>query len=237
MSGHSKWSTIKRQKESNDQKRGQVFTRLAGAITIAVKEGGGDNPETNFKLRLVIDKAKEANMPKDNIDRAIRRGLGQEGGGNWSQAVYEGFGPFGTSLLMEVLTDNRNRTSAALKNYFDKRGGNLAGPGAVAFQFDSGGRLVVSQQKDKDAQAMKLMDLDILDLKEEGSNFVLLTAAGKLQSVREKVIGLGMEAKETELASFPKTTVSLDEEKREKVIRFIEGLEEMEEVQQVFSNV
>jgi len=237
MSGHSKWSTIKRQKESNDQKRGQLFTKLAGAITIAVKEGSGDNPETNFKLRLVIDKAKEANMPKNNIDRAIRRGLGQEGGNTWSQAVYEGFGPFGISLLVEVLTDNRNRTSAALKNYLDKRGGNLAGPGAVAFQFNSRGRLVVSQQKDKNAQEMKLMDLDILDLKEEGNNFVLLTVVEKLQSIREEVVGSEMEVKEVELVSLPKTTISLDEGKREKVIRFIEGLEEMEEVQQVFSNV
>jgi len=237
MSGHSKWSTIKRQKESNDQKRGQLFTRLAGAITIAVKDGGGDNPETNFKLRLVIDKAKEANMSKNNIDRAVRRGLGQEGGGNWSRAVYEGFGPFGVSLLVEVLTDNRNRTSAALKNYFDKQGGSLAGPGAVAFQFDSRGRLVIPQRKDKDAQAMKLMDLDILDLKEEGDNFVLLTATEKLQQAREEVIGLGMEVKEAELVSLPRTMISLDEEKREGATRFIEGLEEMGEVQQVFSNV
>jgi len=176
-------------------------------------------------------------MPKDNIDRAIRRGLGQEGEGNWSRATYEGFGPFGISLLMEVLTDNRNRTSAALKNYFDKRGGSLAGPGAVAFQFDSRGRVVVARQKDKDVQMMKLMDLDILDLKEEEGDFVLLTVAEKLQQAREEVVGLEMEVKEAELASLPKTIVSLDEEKKEKVIRFIEGLEEIEEVQQVFSNV
>jgi len=237
MSGHSKWSTIKRQKESNDQKRGRLFTKLAGAIAIAVKEGGGDNPETNFKLRLVIDRAKEANMPKDNIDRAISRSLGQEGGSNWSRVVYEGFGPFGISLLIEVLTDNRNRASAALKNYFDKRGGNLAGPGAVAFQFESRGRLVVLQEKDKETQAMKLMDLDILDLKEEGNSFVLLTAAEKLQPAREGVVSLGMEVKGAELVSLPKATVSLDGEQEEKAIRFIEGLKEMEEVQQIFSNV
>ncbi len=237
MSGHSKWSTIKRQKESNDQKRGQVFTKLAGAITIAAKEGGGGDPETNFKLRLAVDKAKEANMPKSNIDRAINRGLGKDGGSDWSRAVYEGFGPFGTSFLVEVLTDNRNRTSSALKNFFDKRGGNLAGPGAVAFQFDQRGRLIVAKQADSDSQSMKLIDLDIVDLKEEADSLVLLTVPEKLQQIKEGIESLGMTVKEADLISLAKVKAELDSEKKEKVIKFIEDLEELEEVQQVFSNV
>jgi YebC/PmpR family DNA-binding regulatory protein len=237
MSGHSKWSTIKRKKAAADAKRGQIFTRLAREITIAAREGGGD-PDTNFRLRLAIDKAKAGNMPKDNIERAVLRGTGGGKDDVLEEITYEGYAPHGVAVLVQVLTDNRNRTVAEVRRVFNKQGGSLSEVGAVAWQFDRKGYIAIEPDGiDPDdifeyaveagADDVIIGD-DLIEVYAELSNF---------RTVQETLTASGVEFATAELSMVPKNTLQLAPDETLKVMRVIEALEDLDDVQQVYSNL
>jgi len=237
MSGHSKWSTIKHKKAATDAKRGRLFTRLAREITIAAREGGGD-PDINFGLRLAVDKAKSANMPKDNIERAIKRGTGELKGEELSEVVYEGYAPNGVALLVQVLTDNKNRTVADVRRILTRQGGTLAEAGAVAWQFERKGYIAIAPDgTDEDtifeiaveagAEDVVFGD-DLIEVYAELENF---------QSVRQALEEAGIQFETAELAMIPKTTMQLQEKQTLQVMAVIDALEELDDTQQVYSNL
>lgn len=238
MSGHSKWATIKRQKESKDAKRGQVFTKLAKAITVAVQAGGGiTDPEKNFKLRLAIDRARALNAPKENIARAIARGGGGGQGANWAEVNYEGYGPEGIAVIVEAATDNKNRTTAEIKNLFERGGGSLASPGAVAFQFKNSGLMTVEKNENSDEQILKLMDLEVDDVQEASDVIEVYTKPELLRETRKKIEQMGFKVLSEEMIMESLNQVQIKEpQKVEKVLKFIEALEEHEDVQKVYAN-
>lgn len=234
MSGHSHYSTIKRQKESNDAAKGAVFSKLTRAISIAVKTGGGSSPETNYKLKVAIDKARAFNMPKANVERAISKG---EGGGTLEEVTYEGFGPNGVAVMVEIATDNRNRSGQEIKNIFEKGGGSLAGPGAVAFNFEPKGFIVIKKEKNAEEQMLTLIDLGVEDIDETSDGIEVYVDVNVLSQTREKLESKGFEIISTELVQKPKNYISLaDEKKASKVLSFLDVLEENEDVQKVFAN-
>jgi YebC/PmpR family DNA-binding regulatory protein len=243
MSGHSKWSTIKRQKEATDKQRGKIFTKLGRAISVAVREGGGvTDAEMNFKLRLAIEKARQSNMPKANIERAIASGVGGAGGQGWEEVMYEGFGPAGVAIVAKVVTDNRNRALGEIKQIFDKGGGNLGQSGSVSFMFDQVGWLLIeSSDKEVDELMLQLMDVDgISDVsaKQNGDDGVdVFTQAGDLKKVEDQLSEEGLQVKEAELIMKPKAVKELSDEDQDKVVKFVAKLEESDEVQQVFSDM
>ncbi len=238
MSGHSKWSTIKRQKGIKDAHRGQVFTKLANAITIAVKSGGGiADPEKNFKLRLSIEKARSLNMPKENIQRAISRGSGDKEASGWSEVAYEGYGPEGIAVVVEAVTDNRNRTGAEIKNIFERAGGSLAGPGAVSFQFSKTGLLTVVKKDNADEQMLSLIDLGAQDVEEVVDMIEVYTKPEELKEIKDQVEKKDFEVLDVELIMKPVNNILIDtQEKAGKVLKFMELLEEHDDVQKVYSN-
>ena len=234
MSGHSHYSTIKRQKESNDATKGAVFSKLTRAISIAVKTGGGPSPDSNYKLKVAIDKARALNMPKVNIERAISKGVG---GGALEEVTYEGFGPNGVAVMVEVATDNRNRSGQEIKNIFEKGGGSFAGPGAVAFNFEPKGFIVIKKEKNTEEQMLTLIDLDVEDMEETSDGIEVYVDVNVLRQTREKLESKGFEIISTELVQKPKNYISLtDEKKASKVLSFLDVLEENEDVQKVFAN-
>jgi YebC/PmpR family DNA-binding regulatory protein len=237
MSGHSKWSTIKRKKGAEDAKRGKIFTRLARDIAIAARSGGGD-PETNSALRLAIDRARGANMPKDNIERAIKRGTGELEGGQLEEVFYEGYAPHGAALLLKCLTDNRNRTLADVRRVFNRGSGSLAEAGAVTWMFDSKG-LITVDCKDMDAEDLFLMAVEAgAEDVEISEGFVeVYTAPGDLHVVRDSLVERGLAVEDAELAMVPKTPMSLGEKETLQALNMIEALEELDDVQQVYSNL
>ena len=238
MSGHSKWSTIKRQKESKDTRRGQIFTKLGNAITVAVKAGGGiGDPEKNFKLRLAIEKAHGLNMPKETIQRAIKRGEGGKEGNNWSEIVYEGYGPEGIAIMIEVVTDNRNRTTSEIKNLFERGGGSIASPGAVSFQFKKTGLVTAEKSQKVDDQILSLIDQGAEDVEEANDVVEVYTKPEATREMREKIEGLGFKVLSEELIMQPVSSVRIeDKAKAEKVLKFMENLEEHDDVQKVYAN-
>ena len=237
MSGHSKWSTIKRKKEATDAKRGQIFTKLGKEIALAAREGGPD-PETNFRLRLVVDKAKAANMPKDNIERAIRRGAGLEKGATLEEITYEGYGPHGVALLIQVVTDNRNRAVADLRRWFNKLGGSLGEAGCVAWQFEPRGYFTLAPD---DLDPDTIFDIAV----NSGADDVvfaddlveIFSEAPEFQIVREGLEGAGLELESAEITMMPKTTIVLDDKQTFQNMNLISTLEELDDVQQVYSNL
>lgn len=234
MSGHSKWATIHRQKEVNDAKRGNLFSKLARAITIAAKAGGGIDPESNFKLRVVIEKARQANMPKDNIERALAKA---ESGGGLEEVMYEGFGPKGIAVMVEVATDNKNRSAQEIKNLFEKSSGNLAGPGAVSYNFEQKGLLVLKKQKDYDSQMLKLIDLGASDIEEGTETLEVYVEPSMLSEFRNKLEADGFEILSFELILKPKTFVQVKEEEAGGAMGFLEALEDHDDVQRVYANL
>lgn len=234
MSGHSKWSTIKRQKEVNDQAKGKIFSKLVNAISVAVKTGGGADPETNHKLRMAIDTAKAANMPKQNIDRAIEKA--SSGGEFLEEVMYEGFGPEGVGILVEAATDNRNRTGAEIKNIFEKRGGNFGTPGSVSFNFEKQGFLLIQKVEDVETQMLSLMDFDLLDLKETEDGIEIYVLANKLYETKINLEKQGFIIHQAELVQIPKTTLDISKGASVKLINLLEALEDHEDVQKVFVN-
>jgi len=235
MSGHSKWSTIKHQKAVNDAKKGKIFSKLVKAISLAVKTGGGTNPDSNAKLRVAIDQAKAANMPKNNIDRAIdKAGSDAE---NLVEITYEGFGPYGVNIIINAATDNKNRTSAELKFLLEKTGGGLGGPGSVSFNFEPKGYIFVKTKKDPDDDSLVLIDLGIEDLEVLNEGIEIYTPYSKLFDVKGAVEKAGFEILEADLVQKPKTLEVVDDEKKvTKLLNFFETLENHDDVQKVFSN-
>lgn len=235
MSGHSKWQTIRRKKESEDIKRGKLFSKLSRAISVAVKTGGGNDPETNYKLRIAIDKAKESNMPKENVERAISKGSGE--GEELVEATYEGFGPNGVAVMVEVATDNRNRTSQEIKFLFERGGGNLAGPGAVSFNFVPRGVVIVKNNNKGEELMLDLIDMGVEDVEEEDGYIEAYVSPSKLHELKENIVEKGYKVTSTELVQKPKNLQPIDDEKKaSKVLSFLESLEDHEDVQKVFAN-
>lgn len=236
MSGHSKWSTIKRKKAAEDAKRGQIFTKLGKELALAAREG--PDPDTNFKLRLVMDKAKAANMPKDNIERAIRRGAGLEKGDALEEITYEGYGPHGVALLIEVVTDNRNRAVADIRRWFNRLGGSLGESGCVAWQFEPKGYLTLPpDDRDPDAIFDIAVEWGADDVVFGEDLIEIFTAPDDFQVVRDAFEGRGIDLESAEIAMIPKTTITLDEKQTFQNMNLINALEELDDVQQVYSNM
>jgi len=240
MSGHSKWSTIKRQKQATDKKRGQLFTKITRAITLAVGEGGGiTDSASNFRLRLAIEKAKEINMPKDNIERAVERGIGKgEGSNQIESVVYEGYGPGGVAFVIECATDNKQRTGAQVKHILDRVGGSLAGTGSVNYLFDQQGMIVVKKGgADEDVMLEKAIEAGALDMQPESDDYVLYTAREDLHKVKEALTKAGFTPIESELVYRPKSTIPIgDSTIARSIVQCIDNLEELDDVQRVFTN-
>lgn len=236
MSGHSKWSQIKRQKGANDAQRGQLFTKLAKEIIIAAKQGGPDTA-TNFRLRLAIQKAKESNMPADNIQRAIAKGSGGGEGSDVEEITYEGYGPGGTALIVEAATDNRNRTVAEVRNVFARSGGNLGETGSVAWNFDLRGVIAVSPDgADADEVALQAIDAGAEDVQVGEGSIDVYTQPSDLEQVKKALEEHGVKVDSAETARVPKTTVQLDEKMAVSTLRLVEKLESLEDVQKVYFN-
>ncbi len=236
MSGHSKWSTIKRKKEATDAKRGQLFTRLAREIAIAAREGG--DPATNFSLRLAVDKARASNMPKDNIERAIKRGTGELKGEDLAEVIYEGYGPHGIAMLISVVTDNRNRSIADVRRIFSRKGGTVAEPGAVAWQFKRKGYITVPVEgHDADRVFEIALEADAEDVIVGADVIEVLTDLDAFQQVREALQDAGIEVESAELSYLPDMPVTLEQGAALQVMGVVDALEELDDVQQVYSSL
>jgi YebC/PmpR family DNA-binding regulatory protein len=236
MSGHSKWSTIKRQKGAADARRGQLFTKLAREIIVAVREGG-DNPEGNFRLRLVIQKARDNNMPLDNIERAIKRGSGHAEGAALVEMTLEGYGPSGVAILVQALSDNRNRTLQEVRNIFTRNGGNLGEAGCVAWLFDPRGLITVETDgKDAEELALEAIDAGAEDVKIENKYVEVYTRPEDLEKVREALEAKNITVASAELSMVPKSTIDMEEKAALQTLKLLDKLEELDEVQNVASN-
>jgi YebC/PmpR family DNA-binding regulatory protein len=237
MSGHSKWSSIKHKKAAADAKRGQMFTKLARAITVAAREGGGD-PEANYTLAAAIEKARSFSMPKDNIQRAIDRGTGEgDAGAAIERATYEGYGPAGVAVLVEALTDNRNRTSAEIRHAFDKHGGSLGEPGSVAWQFESKGVIMVDGGRYSEDDLMPAIDAGAEDVAADGDTLKIVSAAEDLASVRSALADAGVEIESAELAMEPKAVVEVTGESDARaVMRLMDTLDDHDDIDSVHAN-
>jgi len=236
MSGHSKWSTIKRKKGAADAKRGQIFTRLIKEITVAAREGGGD-PEANPRLRTAVDNAKAQNMPSDNIDKAIKRGTGELEGVSYVRVTYEGYGPGGVALFIECLTDNENRTVAVIRHLLSKHGGNLGKDGSVAWMFDPKGQILIDASRhDPESVMLAAIDAGAEDVIEEEGFVRVMTPFTAFQAVQDALHAAGIEAEEAELAMVPKSTVSVEGSTAAQVLRLVDALEEEDDVQKVAAN-
>jgi len=236
MSGHSKWSTIKRQKGANDAKRGALFTKVTREIMIAARAGGGD-PDGNFRLRIAMDKARSVNMPQDNIKRAIDKATGGGEGIEYEEIVYEGYGPGGVAILVETATDNRNRTAADVRSMFTKAGGQLAGSGAVAWQFEPRGLISVPKgTADADEVALTAIDAGADDVDTDGEHIEIYTSPGDLERVRKTLDASGVAIDSAESAMVAKNTVEVDENRARQNLRLVEMLEDLDDVQRVTAN-
>jgi YebC/PmpR family DNA-binding regulatory protein len=237
VSGHSKWSTIKRKKGAIDAKRGKIFTRLIKEITVAARSGGGD-PDGNPRLRSAIAGAKTENMPKDNIERAIKKGTGELEGAVYDEITYEGYGPSGVAVLVDCMTDNRNRTVAEVRHCFSKNGGNLGESGCVSFLFDRKGVIVVDKDTISEEKLMDIaLDAGAEDVLEEENEFQVLTNPDDFNTVREHLEKNGITLLEASIAMIPQTTVDIDDEKTaRRILNLMEMLEDNEDVQNVYSN-
>jgi YebC/PmpR family DNA-binding regulatory protein len=238
VSGHSKWSSIKHKKGAADAKRGKLFSKLSRAIIVAAKEGGGD-PTANLALQNAIEKARSYSMPKDNIERAIAKGSGADAeGSSFETVVYEGYGPEGVAVLVEALTDNRNRTASEVRHAFAKHGGNLGTTGGVAWQFERRGIVLVpADGVDEDGLVLAAADAGADDVELDGSTFQVTTAPEDLRAVREAIETAGFSIEAAELSMVPKTTVPIaDESTAKKIVHLVEGLEDVDDVQDVYAN-
>lgn len=238
MSGHSKWSTIKRKKGAEDAKRSKIFTRVTKEIVTAIREGGGGDPEFNPRLRLAIDKAKAANMPKDNIERAIKKGTGQgDDGVEFEEIIYEGYAPHGVAIIVEVLTDNRNRSLAEVKHAFNRNNGTMANTGAVLWQFEQKGFIQLGGSPDFDEVFMVAADAGAEDVINEDNVVNIYTSRENLNEVAQALSQNGYEVTESQLIWVPKNEVELSADESVAVMKLIERLEELDDIQNVSSNL
>lgn len=237
MSGHSKWSTIKRKKGAIDAKRGKIFTKIIKEITLAARLGGGD-VEGNARLRQAIMAAKEENMPKDNIDRAIKKGVGGgEGAANFEEVTYEGYGPAGVAVLVEVMTDNKNRTVAEIRHIFSKHGGNLGENGCVGWIFSKKGSIVIDKKEvDEDVLMELALDAGAEDVLSEGNEFEVVTDPASFEEVKKVIDAKGIKHLEARIGMIPSNTVKLELGKAEQMLKMMEKLEDNDDVQNVYSN-
>jgi YebC/PmpR family DNA-binding regulatory protein len=237
VAGHSKWAQIKRKKAVTDKRRGQHFTRLGREITVAAKSGGGD-PNFNPRLRLAVDTAKAANMPNDNIDRAIKKGTGELEGVDYQEIAYEGYGPGGVALYIEAVTDNGNRTVAEIRHVLSRNGGSMGSAGSVAWQFERRGQIYIdATQFDEDAALMAALEAGALDLDREGDVYVVTTEPASFHAVQEGMKKQGFAIQDAELAMVPKTTMHVDGADVPKLLKLLEAVEELDDVQKVYSNL
>ncbi|MGW8287934.1 MAG: YebC/PmpR family DNA-binding transcriptional regulator [Desulfobulbales bacterium] len=237
MSGHSKWSTIKRKKGAVDAKRGKIFTRLIKEITVAARMGGGD-PDGNPRLRSAIASAKTENMPKDNIERAIKKGTGELEGAVYEEITYEGYGPGGVAILVDCMTDNKNRTVADIRHYFSKSGGNLGESGCVSWMFDRKGTMLVDKETIDEEELMdKALEAGATDVSEEDNVFQVETEPDDFETVRENLEADGVQFLEASVAMVPKNTVDITDEKTARqILKLLENLEDHDDVQNVYAN-
>ncbi len=236
MSGHSKWSTIKRKKEKNDAQRGRIFTKLVKEITIAAREGGG-NVNVNARLRTAVLTSRAENVPQANIDRAIARGTGELEGIMYEELTYEGYGPGGVAVLIEAVTDNKNRTTPEIRHAFSKNGGNIGDTGCVAWMFDQKGLIVVNKEgQDEDEIMMIALDAGAEDIQDEGDTFDVFTSPSEFESVRSQLIENGIEPLRAEISRIPQSTVAIEGQEAEQLLRLLEVLEEHDDVQNVYAN-
>jgi YebC/PmpR family DNA-binding regulatory protein len=237
MSGHSKWSQIKRQKGSNDAKRGQLFTRLGREIAVAAREGGGD-VNANFRLRLAVQRARESNMPLDNVERAIKRGIGGGESGDLDEINYEGYGPGGAAILVQVMTDNRNRTVGEVRSVLNKHGGTLGESGSVAWQFEDRGVITVALNGDN-AEEIELAAIDAgaIDVSAGDDTIEVLTEPADFEAVRQALESTKAEIVNAERSLVASTTMALDGKQATQMLRLIDKLEDLDDVQKVYSNV
>lgn len=238
MSGHSKWATIKRQKGANDAKRGLLFTKLSSAITIAVRQGGGSpDPDSNFRLRLAIEAARAASMPKENIERAIQRAAGKQAD-MLEEAVYEGFGPGGFSVIVEAFTDNKLRTVSEVKNIFNKSGGSMGAQGSVMYQFEKMGVITVNKNgKSLDDIFLVAADLGVEDIEDAGDEVLLYTKPEDVAKIRDGLMQSGLEIKTFELTFRPVVINTIDsKDAADKALSFIDKLDSLDDVQKVYAN-
>ncbi len=237
MSGHSKWAQIKRQKGVNDSKRGQLFTKLGREITIAARDGGGD-PNANFRLRLAVQHARESNMPMDNIDRAIKRGIGGGEGAALEEITYEGYGVGGAAIMVEAMTDNRNRAAADVRSLFTRHGGSLGESGCVSWLFDSRGVITLETGKqDPDDLALMAIDAGAEDVQIEDGSVEVYTEPADLDTVRQALESRKVTITNAEVSMIPTTTLELDAKSTITVMKLMERLEELDDVQRVYSNI
>ena len=237
MAGHSKWAQIKRKKAVNDKRRGAMFTRLLREITIAARSGGG-NPEFNPRLRLAVDTAKAANCPNENIDRAIKKGTGELEGVDYQEVTYEGYGPAGVAILIDTVTDNPNRTVADLRHALSRHGGSLGTSGSVAWQFDKKGQVFVDANKyDEETTLMAALEAGAEDLKRDGESYVITTEPTLFHAVQEALTKQGIAIESAELAMIPKASVHIDGEDVQKLLKLLDAIEEVDDVQKVYSNL
>ena len=236
MSGHSKWSTIKRQKGANDAKRGAMFTKVAREIAVAARAGGPD-PDANYRLRLAMDKARAINMPADNIKRAIDRATNSGEGEQYEEIVYEGYGPGGVAVLVHVLTDNKNRTGPELRHIFERNSGHMGTAGCVAWMFDRRGLIQADAMRIKEDELLeKALDAGAADVKQVEKVFEIATAADEMESVRQGLERAGVPVLEAQVDMVPQSTVRVEGKDAAAVLRLIEALEEQDDVQSVYSN-
>jgi YebC/PmpR family DNA-binding regulatory protein len=237
MSGHSKWATIKHKKAATDAKKGIVFTKAAREVTMAAKEGGGD-PNGNFRLRLAIQKAREVNMPADNIERAIKRGTGEGGGAAYEELRYEGYGPGGVAIMVDALTDNRNRTASEIRQIFTRHGGSVAEQGAVGWIFKRKGQILVDPAgRDPEEMALEVIELGASDVVVSDGQLEVETEPEDFESVREGLEKAGAKVVNAEVTMSPSNTVPItDEAEATKLLRLMEALEDSDDAQQVYAN-
>lgn len=237
MSGHSKWSTIKHKKAALDSKRGKEFTKLIKEITIAARLGGGD-PNGNPRLRLLLEKAKEINMPIDNANRAIKRGTGELPGVTYEEFMYEGYGPHGIAVLVETLSDNKNRSVSELRHLFSVKGGNLSEGGSVSWMFERMGVIKCAKGRLTEEQLLEnLLDFDIIDIKSDDTSFYIYCNMKALEEVKQKVKDMELNVEEAEIEWVAKNTVSLDEAEAEKAYDFLGAINDHEDVKNVYTNL
>ncbi len=237
MSGHSKWASIKRKKAVTDSRRGALFTKLAKEIQIAVKAGGGPDPETNFKLRLAIQRAKSANMPNDNIDRSIAKAAGGGDSEQLDEVNYEGYGPGGVAVLVQTVTDNRNRTVSEIRHEFTRAGGNLGETGSVAWQFEVKGTITIGVNDNEEELTLLAIDAGADDVESLDTVLDLQTKPNTLENVRKKLEEHGVPIENADIAMIPKSTLSLETSDAKKTLHLLDRLEELEDVQRVYSNI
>ncbi|OGO52143.1 MAG: transcriptional regulator [Chloroflexi bacterium RBG_16_68_14] len=236
MSGHSKWSQIKRQKGATDARRGQLFTKLGREITVAARQGGA-GPDANPRLRLAIERARDANMPKDNIERALKRATGEGGAAELAEVVYEGYGPGGIAILVEALTDNRNRTVSDIRNVFARAGGSLGEAGSVAWLFETRGLITLDTSgADPEELALRAMDTSAEDVKVDSGSVEVYTRPEALEAVRRELSAVEAPVSSAEVAKVPKSTVTVDARRAGQVLRLLDQLDELDDVQRVTCN-